>query len=518
VTADEPANQKEIEAHNDAFEVGLNDFLATAAAPVYHLWMTPAAGGAAKRLTSGAWSLAAGSQAAELSWSPDGRKLLFTRVPESSFGAFDRSRVQVLDVASGRIVPLTNDDVFSHEAVFSPDGSQVAFWRPRDGDLNNENEILVLPSAGGATTDVTRSLDRDILHASWMPDGRSLLVGGHDRTTVALWIQPLSGAARRIPLGDIQPSWFYSVDAHVGGNGAIAFAGSEPLRPTELYYLASVTAAPRRLTDFNSEVAARDLGRREPIEWQGPDGFLEDGVLNYPPDFDPAKKYPLVLAIHGGPQSASTTAFQPLAHLLAARGWVVFQPNYRGSDNLGNAYQRAIFNDAGAGPGRDVMSGLEEVEKRGFVDHGRIGVSGWSYGGFMTSWLTGHYGVWKAAVAGAAVNDLVEEYALSDFNVTDRYAFEKFSSPYVGNAIKAYREQSPLTYAASIKAPTLILCDTGDARVPITQSYQMFRALRDNGLTTRFIAIPVAGHFPSDPVRAADVYRRWIDWFAEYLK
>ena len=108
---------------------------------------------------------------------------------------------------------------------------------------------------------------------------------------------------------------------------------------------------------------------------------------------------------------------------MAAKGWVVFSPNYRGSDNLGNAYQRAIFNDAGDGPGRDVMAGLEEVKKRGFVDTARIGVSGWSYGGYMTSWLTGHFPGWKAAVAGAAVNDLVEEYALSDFNVTNRASF-----------------------------------------------------------------------------------------------
>ena len=186
------------------------------------------------------------------------------------------------------------------------------------------------------------------------------------------------------------PSWDFSVDAHVGRDGAIAFAGSEPSRPTEIYYLSGPAAAPRRLTHYNDEVASRDLGRRETIEWSGPDGFPEDGVLTYPPAFDPSKTYPLVLVIHGGPQSATTTAFSSLPHLMAARGWVVFSPNYRGSDNRGNAFQRAIFNDAGAGPGRDVMAGLAEVRKKGFVDPSRIGVSGWSYGGYMTSWLTGH--------------------------------------------------------------------------------------------------------------------------------
>jgi len=517
VSADE-ANKKAIEAHDDAFEVGLNDYLAKAATPAYHLWLVPAAGGAAKRLTSGSWSLPGSEMAAALSWSADGKKVLFTRVPESSLGAFDRSRVQVLDVETGKIEPLTADDLFSTRATISPDGSRVAFWRPRDGDFNNENEIFVMPAAGGAATDVTRALDRDVLHVSWMPDGKSLLVGGSDGTRVSLWIQPLQGSARRLDLGEAVPSWAFSVDANVGRTGAIAFTASEPRHPTELYYMDSSGVKPRRLTDFNAEAASLDLGARERIEWQGPDGFKEDGVVTYPPDFDPKKKYPLVLLIHGGPQAASTTAFAAPAQLMAARGWVVFSPNYRGSDNLGNAYQRAIFNDAGAGPGRDVMSGLEEVTKRGFVDRSRVGVSGWSYGGYMTSWLTGHYDGWKAAVSGAAVNDLVEEYALSDFNVSNRYSFANFSSPYLGEAIGPYREQSPITYAAKIKTPTLILCDTGDARVPITQSYHMYRALKDNGVTTKFYAYPVAGHFPEDPVRAADVARRWIDWLAEYLK
>ena len=156
------------------------------------------------------------------------------------------------------------------------------------------------------------------------------------------------------------------------------------------------------------------LGKVEPIEWQGPDGWHEDGVLIYPPDFAPDKKYPLVLFIHGGPEWASTEAFNEWGQLIAAHGYVVFRPNYRGSDNLGNAYQMAIVNDTGDGPGRDIMAGLEAVERRGFVNTNRIAVSGWSYGGYMTVWLIGHYQVWKTAIAGAAVTDWLADYSLSD--------------------------------------------------------------------------------------------------------
>jgi dipeptidyl aminopeptidase/acylaminoacyl peptidase len=222
------------------------------------------------------------------------------------------------------------------------------------------------------------------------------------------------------------------------------------------------------------------------------------------------------LVIHGGPNSASLTNFSTLNQLLAARGIVVFNPNYRGSDNLGEAYWHAIFNDAGAGPGRDVMAGIAAVEKTAHIDTSRIGVSGWSYGGYMTSWMEGHYHIWKAAVAGAAVNNWIDEYTLSDNNVNVRFSFG--GSPYTGKLMEQYRAQSPVTYAWNVNTPTLILSDTGDARVPITQSYEMYHALKDRGVTVRFFAYPVAGHFPGDPVRAMDVDRRWIDWFVKYLK
>ena len=152
----------------------------------------------------------------------------------------------------------------------------------------------------------------------------------------------------------------------------------------------------------------------------------------------------------------------------------------------------------------------------GLVDADRMAVGGWSYGGFMTTWLAGHYPVWKAAVAGAAVTDWVEMYDLSDgnVNITEQVG----TSPYVPGGMAEYRRQSPDSAATQIKAPTLIMSDTGDFRVPITQSYQMYHALKDNGVTTQFFAYPVAGHFPGDPVHRQDVMTRWIGWLNQYLK
>ena len=524
VTRDEPPNKKQIERHLDAFVVGDQPYTERSSPTPNHIWLAwkDAAGKwNSKRLTSGTWSLPGteppGSPASPLSWSPDGRYIVFTKQQNAYDADGDFASVAILDTQTGSMRTLTSHGKFEGYGAFSPDGSKIAYWYPFQGDPNGQNDVYVAPSIGGNGVDVTsEGIDTNVQRAIWMPNSRDLLISGHKGTDAALWIKPLDGPARRIQLGPVQPVQAYWLDASVSNSGSIAFVGSEPNHPGELYYMKSADAAPVRLTSYNQAVASLDVGRVAPITWQGPDGFNEDGVLTYPPGYTPARTYPLVLNIHGGPNSASITSFNAFNQLVAAHGFIVFNPNYRGSDNLGERYWHAIAFDAGDGPGRDVMAGVAAVERANPIDRSRIAVSGWSYGGYMTSWMIGHYHIWKAAVSGAAVNNLVDEYALADNGILDRYGMG--GSPWQGNLMKAYLEQSPISYAWQINTPTLIMSDTGDARVPITQSYQMFRALKDHGIRVRFFAYPVAGHFPGDPVRAMDVDRRWIDWLVQYLK
>ena len=439
------------------------------------------------------------SPGAPISWSPDGREIVFTQMPNAYDADSDLAVVAILDVQTGTVRALTTHGKYEGFGEFSPDGKNVSYWYPFAGDPAAQNDIFVAPAAGGNGTDITATeIDSNVQRAIWMNDG-TLLIAGHKGTDAALWLKPLGAPARQIDLAGVQPTQNFWLDAGVSRNGAIAFAGTEANHPSELYYLASDTAKPRRLTSYNQATADLNLGKVVPVTWTF-EGFNEDGVLTYPPNYDASKTYPLVLIIHGGPNSSSTTGFNFLNQVMAARGYLVFNPNYRGSDNLGEKYWHAIVADAGAGPGRDVMAGIEAVNKIAKIDPKRVAVSGWSYGGYMTSWLEGHYHDWKVAVAGAAVNNLVDEYALADNGVGWRYAFG--GSPWTNNQMRNYIDQSPLTYARTIVTPTLIMSDTGDQRVPVTQSYEMFHTLKDRGTTVEFWAYPVGGHFPSDPVRS----------------
>jgi dipeptidyl aminopeptidase/acylaminoacyl peptidase len=510
VTDDAPVNEKAIKEHNKSFRITDGHFLLREALASAHVWIVPSAGGEAKRLTQGDFSVKNDQDdPSPLAFSRDGKRIVFTKYPSPYWGPSFRSVVASVSVDGGE--PQTVVDAQGATAfAYAPDSDRYAFQRPRNGDQNNGNAVYV--NVDGKTADATAALARNLNGYAWLPGGKSLLAFGDLGTNSTIWEQPVDGKARVLDLGDVQVSSGLSVSTH----GAVAFIGATSTQPAELYVLVSARAKPRRLTDVNAFVRSLDIGRSESIQWQGPDGFAEDGVLTYPPGFDKAKKYPLVLQIHGGPEAASVLRFSPLTQLLASAGFVVFQPNYRGSTNLGDAYQHAIFRDTGEGPGKDVMAGVEAVKKLGFVDGNRIGVSGWSYGGYMTTWLTGHYDVWKAAVSGAALTDWVMDYTVAYYQMGDVYFFG--GSPWLEKYREIWREQSPIQYAANVKAPTLIMGDVGDSNVPLLNSYEWYHALRDNGVSVEFYAYPADTHFPRDIVQTVDVYRRWVGWLQKHLQ
>ena len=512
ITQDPPINEKAIKEHDKVFQITDGNFQLRAAVAPWHLWVVASAGGNATRLTEGAYSLQTDQEGATpLVWSHDGKSIVFTKFPSPYWGLSYRSVIAKVAVSGNGKPAVVVSEQGASDFAYAPASDRFAFMRARNGDQNNGNAVYF--GGTGAIDDATAALARNFNAYAWLPGGKELLLQGELGTRSVLWEQPLSsGAARVLDLGNVEAGGELSV----AKGGEIAFIGSTATHPGELYVIDSANAKPRRLTNVNAFVDKLELGKTGAIEWNGPDGFHEDGVLTYPVGYRKGKQYPLVLVIHGGPEAASTVSFSVLPQSLSATGFLVFQPNYRGSTNLGDAYQHAIFRDTGEGPGKDVMAGLAAVEKLGVVDANRIGVSGWSYGGYMTTWLTGHYDVWKAAVSGAALTDWLMDYTISYYQMGDLYFFG--GSPWTEKYWDIWRQQSPIMYARNVKAPTLIMGDVGDPNVPLVNSYEWYHALRDNGVTVEFWAYPEDTHFPGDVVQQTDVYRRWVSWMKQHLK
>ncbi len=512
---DDPPKSKAPADYVPAFPVGDEHFLTREPSRPAHLWTVAADGKGARQLTRGA--AAPSAEGGDLSWTPDGRAIVVPMQPDAVFAHFTKTRTVLVDAKTGAVTPLAVAGT-STNPVVAPDGTRIALALPRHGTIYLQNDVSVRDLADGHELASSVALDRNPHWFGWAPDGRTLWLAAAEGVRDLLWQLPPTGPARKVDLGEVD----FAPDASVARDGTLAFVGTRPDAGAELYVLTPGATAPRKLTDENAFLRDYALGKRERFDWTSDDGTPVAGVLTYPVGYQPGRKYPLVLDIHGGPVATSTRDFEPteaaLDEILAGRGFLVLQPNYRGSDNAGDAFLGAIVPHVASGPGRDNLAGVAALEKLGLVDERRIGVSGWSGGGLQTSWLIGHASFWRAAVSGAAVNDWYEQAVLADINEQFASDFLGGASPWTPAGRALFRAESPLTYAGAIRTPLLILSDTGDQRVPITQSYALYRALRNRGRTVSFIALPRTGHFPTDPVGRETVLRLWSGWLERWLK
>jgi len=436
----------------DAFVFTDEPITARAVPRPVHLFVVPADGGKEKRLTDGDESLAAGEAQSSISWSPDGREIAVTIAPSAILNEADRGRVTVVNAADGGKRRLTAHEGFESDPRFSPDGLHLAYLHSAGDSQINVNEAFVTIPAGGEGTAVSRRFDRAVHETAWTPDSSALLFSAADATSLAIVRAPVDGGTlSQLDLGDLVPQ--SALDGAIARDRSLVFVASAPRKPPELYHL-TPHGKPERVSDYNAAIAALDLAGGERLTYKTSLGLIGDGVLLKPPGFAPGKKYPLVLRIHGGPTGASLLSFDFQAQLLAAHGWLVLEPNYRGSDNLGYAYQHAVLYDPEEGPGKDIMAALEAVEAKGSVDETRLAVSGWSYGGIMTSWLISRYHVWRAAVSGASVNDWITDYGTADDADADVALFH--GSPFLAGNAAEWRKASAISYVREVTTPVLI--------------------------------------------------------------
>lgn len=519
---DPPLSARQRRTHHDLFAIHDDDYLVQRRAVPSHIWLLTVASGKVRRLTRGSMSVLEaappfGGSASAPSWSADGRWIAYTRQADANDGDSDRTAVVAVNVASGEEHPLSVQRTYEYDPRFAPQGDEVAYLYLHGPGAVSDADLFV-GSPGGTPRDVSADLDRNLLpEFSWLPDGSGVIVMADDHVTAKLYLQPLQGRGHALKLGALDP-----LEVTASSQGALAVVADSAREAPELYLLRTPDSAPKRLTDFNSAFRSYAYPRSIEVQWHAPDGQADDGVLTYPNGYRPGRPYPLVVYSHGGPEAASIEGFDtleigPLRDLFAARGFLVFEPNYRGSDNLGNEHEHAIYRDPGAGPDSDVIAGIGMLEQEGIVDRSRIAAVGHSYGGYMTAWLISHQHFWRCAVVADGAVDWTEEYELSGAGNLAWTRDSLGGSPWDEQSAELYRTGSPITYAGEITTPTLILSGTDDTTVPITESFALYHALSSRGIPVQFIGIPGAHHSPQDPVHRELYYRAIDEWVARQL-
>lgn len=494
-------------SHDTAFEVPDADYLGTSylarnnGGKPAQLWVAPTRSGDARQLE------AVTGFPQDIAWRLDGQALIVRTQPGASVAAAVNASLLSVPIDGGKAKALivSPSQLGTGSRLDVSDKGAVAFQHFEGADPWTEPNNLAVYRDGKINI-LTGALDRQVDDFKWLPKSQGLIVQAADHNRTRIWRVSDSGSIAPIDLGDLNVMMGLDTD----DRGGIAFVGSSASTSHDLYYLASVKSRPVRLTRFGDVLAGKRLGKVETAAWTS-GGFDHDGVVVYPPDYDATKRYPLLVEIHGGPEASATDAFDFAAQLYAANGWIVFQPNYRGSSGQGNKYQAVIVEDLIKGSGEDILAGIDTLLRTLPIDDKRLALTGWSWGGVMTSWLIGQDQRWCAAIPGAMAVDFTAYYDQSETAIWIR---TMLGSPYVGNNITRYREASPLTYLGNAVTPTLILHNVGDLNAPVTQSYTLYHALKDRGVDTRMVLRGIDGHGYGDPFSTRQIYSLTLQWLS----
>jgi dipeptidyl aminopeptidase/acylaminoacyl peptidase len=488
------------------------DFRVIGEKPANHaLWIVPAEGGKPKKAASGPWHIAA------FDWSPDSRFLAFEHWPAPEADNWSKADISEVEIDSGKIQALAATAAAESDPHYSPDGLSVAFTTsgvpPR---WPRQTRLAVVARASRERRLLSPTPDEEPALLGWTPDSSALLFTEARRTRRGVYAMTLDGRMRT--LFEPAKGTFANASLNAAGTHAgLAIESSEDA--PEAFVLNLAGGAPVRVSRANLDLAAPPVGETKLIRWKGGDGLEIEGLLTYPAAYQPGRKYPLILNIHGGPAGVFSETFPgkagiyPLAS-FSSRGWFVLRPNPRGSGGYGAKFRFANVNDWGGGDYRDLMAGVDHVIAQGLADPDRMAVMGWSYGGFMTSWVITQTKRFKAAVIGAAVTDLASFTGTADIPgfLPDYFSGEPWENP------ESYRRHSPISHVKGVSTPALILHGEADVRVPTSQGYEYYNALKRQGATVKMVVYPRTPHGPREPKFQLDIMQRHIDWIEPYLR
>jgi dipeptidyl aminopeptidase/acylaminoacyl peptidase len=453
------------------------------------------------------------------SWNPNGKQIVFSYAKSPKAGdAVDYSDIGVVTIEDGKTSVLVNTNASETNPLFSHDGKWIAYNCSEDPVVwGGKIYTKIIAANGGATKTLALTPDEQCGIIGWGTENDAVYVSAANKTLFSLYKLNISGTG----MEEITKSNTNYLQAFTGNKTFthVCFILQSLNKPGELYISSAKDFIPVKITAIHAGIASNPTPKSEIISWVTKDGKTIEAVLTYPMNYEKEKKYPMLLNVHGGPAGVFNQAFitsnqssYPVA-AFSEMGFIILRPNPRGSGGYGAAFRLSNQRDWGGEDYNDLMQGVDEIIKRGIADENKLGVMGWSYGGFMSSWIVGHTQRFKAASIGAPVVDLMAQNYTDDIPGFLKSYMK--ADPWMDYDI--YFKHSPLHFVQNITTPILLQHGEGDNRVPISQGLMFYNALKHKGVPIRMLALPRQPHGPNEPKMNLQVMKTNIEWFAKYL-
>jgi dipeptidyl aminopeptidase/acylaminoacyl peptidase len=451
----------------------------------------------------------------EFDWSPDNTHLVVSSALGNGDSNWYIAELSIIDSTTGLMKPLYKPALQIAMPAWSPDGKSIAFI---EGLMSDEpsvgGDIFLIPAAGGKPQNLTPDRKSSASWLTWTAGGRIIAgeyVSGESSVisldTASGKIESLYSGADQVTAGTWGPSVSISADGKISAAMRSSFS-----TPPEIW--AGPDGVWKQITQRNRGVSAA-WGEAESIRWKS-ESYEVQGWLIYPANFDPGKKYPLIVEVHGGPGAAVLSSWPDggdFGMALAASGYFLLQPNPRGSFGSGEAFTRANVKDFGYGDLRDILAGVDEAIKLAPIDNNRVGITGWSYGGYMSMFAVTQTHRFRAAMAGAGIANYQSYYGQNKI--------DQWMIPFFGKSVyddpEVYAKSSPITFIKKAKTPTLVIVGDSDGECPTPQSYEFWHALKTLGVETQLVVYEHEGHHFVNPEHLRDRIRRTVAWFDAHL-
>ncbi len=468
-----------------------------------HLWLFDLQKKDEKRLTEGDYTVS------DPQWSPDGTQISYTTRPTPKADDGDLDNVWIVTVASGEKTMITTDDASSQNARWSPDGKWIAYNCSERGGVSTDY-LCLIPRAGGKPRQLTSNFELPAGTPVWSRDGRKIYFS----TNALEAIEVYSADAGSGAVTALTKRGGFTGISEISRDGK-TFVGTtvSANQPAEIYAASGNFDSIKVLTDHNAWLRDYSLPVSEVVKWKSKDGMEIEGVLTKPVGYS-SGKVPFLLNPHGGPTGASLNAWNGTVQVLAANGFAVLQPNFRGSTGKALAFTRANKNNWGKGDYEDCMTGVDAMIALGIADPDRLGAFGWSYGGYMTFWILTQTDRFKAVSPGAGLTNIYSMYSQNDIQ---RYLRWFYSDKAPWDAQELYWDRSPMKYVKNVKTPVMIMHGQADTRVPIAQAQEFYMALKEMKVPVDFVVYPRENHGFTEPRHQMDRVRRYVKFFAKYL-